>query len=91
MKRVNEVNIEVAGNNGGYSDECAQAVQTGDKVKMSQGVLKRLVSWMVNCLEAHNDRVVALSVYRRDRLDGSSRNDAPIDRMPQSSAGSRAV
>ena len=91
MKQVNEKEFEVAGDNRDYSDECAQGVQTAGKVKMSHGGLKRLLGWVAKCVEAHNNRVVALNVYRRDRLDGSSQNGSPIDRAPQTSAGSRPV
>ena len=71
MKQLNESDINVTGNIGSYSDECARAVQIEGNVKMSQGVFARLGSWLLNCVEAHHERVCALGVYRRERLDNA--------------------
>ena len=56
-------------NNGINIDDCADPVQTLNALRMLSGSGKRLSWWIIKQLNAHNDRVSALGVYRRARVD----------------------
>ena len=45
-------------------------VQSGAKVKKFNGASKRLRLWAATQLIAHHNRVIALGVHRRSRVDG---------------------
>lgn len=55
--------------NGINIDDCADPVQTLNALRLLSNSGKRLSSWIIKQLNAHNDRVSALGVYRRQRVD----------------------
>lgn len=55
--------------NGINIDDCADPVQTLNALRLLSNSGKRLSSWIIKQLNAHNDRVSALGVYRRARVD----------------------
>ena len=54
-----------------YNDDCADPAQTGGRLKLFSSTGRRLLLWVAAQLIAHNNRVFALGVYRRHRVDGS--------------------
>lgn len=61
------INVNAETNN----DDCAGPVQTGGCLKLFSSTGRRLRLWAAAQLIAHNNRVLALGVYRRYRGDGS--------------------
>ena len=59
-----------------HSDACADPVQTGAALRLLSSAGRRLRLWAAAQLLAHHNRVFALGVYRRSRVDGSQIADS---------------
>jgi len=70
MKHKIDTNSNVSGKVDFYFDDCADPVQTGGSLKMLASAGRRLRLWAAAQLRAHHNRVFALGVYRRNRVDG---------------------
>ena len=65
-----DTDINVSTNTEINFDDCTDPVQSGAKVKKFNGASKRLRLWAATQLIAHHNRVIALGVHRRSRVDG---------------------
>lgn len=66
-----DANTNVGANAEIYFDDCADPVQTGGIFKMLSRASRGLRLWAAAQLIAHHNRVFALGVYRRSRVDGA--------------------
>ena len=71
-----DANTNVGTNAEIYFADCADPVQTGGILKMLSRAGSRLRLWAAAQLIAHHNRVFALGVYRRSRVDGSQIADS---------------
>jgi hypothetical protein len=72
MKQKNDANINIASETRGHFDQCSDPVQTLQPATFPVSALRRLRFFTLTMLHAHNQRVSALGVYRRRRIDGAS-------------------
>jgi hypothetical protein len=70
-----DTNLKVSDNAEFYFDDCADPVQTGAKQKLLGRAGRSLGLWLAAQLQAHHNRVFALGVYRRNRVDGPQAGD----------------
>jgi len=70
MKHKIDTNINVRSKVDFYFDDCADPVQTGGSLKMLASAIRGIRLWAAAKLQAHHNRVFALGVYRRNRVDG---------------------
>ena len=66
-----DANTHVSTNAEIYFDGCADPLQTGGILKILSRASRGLRLWAAAQLIAHHNRVFALGVYRRSRVDGS--------------------
>ena len=71
-----DTNINASGNAEVYFDDCADPVQTDGIFKILNSANRRLRIWATTQLKAHENRVIALGVHRRSRVDGSQKVDS---------------
>jgi hypothetical protein len=69
-------NINAGGNTQIYFDDCAEPVQADGILKTLNSANRRLRIWATAQLKAHENRVIALGVHRRSRVDESQEVDS---------------
>ncbi len=80
MKNNLDSNIKFSANGEAYFDDCANPVQTVNAWRLRSSGGGRLRLWVSALLNAHHDRVIALGVYRRCRVDGCKSDSEQADR-----------
>jgi len=86
MKQIFDPGINIAAEMRGHSDQCAHPVQTLRPGKFPASALRRLGAFVLALLSAHNQRVSALGVYRRRRVDGACLGEREASALPQNGA-----
>jgi hypothetical protein len=71
-----DTNINAGGNAEIYFDDCAEPVQADGIFKTLNSANRRLRIWATAQLKAHENRVIALGVHRRSRVDESQKGDS---------------
>lgn len=78
MKNNFDLNIKTNANGEISFGDCSEPVQSPNAWRYLSNSFRRLGLWMVECLTAHNDRVAALRVYRRYRVDVHKTNSSDV-------------
>ena len=70
MNTKSNSDIDASANNETSRGDCTNPVRSKPSTRYLGASVRRLGNWLAARIQAHEDRIIELRVYRQDRLDG---------------------